>query len=180
MTANTFCEIIQFGKIIYWTLYIFTMSKKFPVVLNFRCKLKTAECLVANKNHYYDAFYNTFNFKWCVSRSMVILRKKELHDLWRKKMAVYDAAIVNISTDIGRSWICYPFHLHWVLPVFSLSKWTRNLLTITKLKICHPFSHKAKTTYFYKNRSASINKVFDFKLSHLNEQLECLVAWLIY
>ena len=65
---------------------IFTISKKLPVVLNFRCNLRIAECcfftqLAANQNQYYK-FYNTFNSYWRVSCSTVItlifLKKKKL------------------------------------------------------------------------------------------------------
>ena len=65
MTANNFGEFIRICKTNLAIFQIFTMSKKRPVVLNFRCNLTIAECclvqLAANSNQYYDTFYNNFN-----------------------------------------------------------------------------------------------------------------------
>ena len=101
MTANNFYEIKQCCKAIYLILFkLFTMSKKLPVILNFRCNLKMAECcllcLATNLNQFYDKLYNSFNPNLCVSCCTVISSKITFIFLNKKIISLYAAADANI------------------------------------------------------------------------------------
>ena len=96
------------------------MSKKLPVVLNFRYNLKMAGMFPFTTGRrlesIFEQFHYTSNSNWCFFST--VIPSTQL-DIFQNKKSICNAAAVNIPTNIECSWICYPFHWHRVLPVFS-------------------------------------------------------------
>ena len=89
------------------------MSKKLPNVLNVQCNHKMAECcllqLAATK---INIMTNFMKQSIPIVSSMLYgnLKFTTLIYFLNNIISLYDAAAVNIPTDIESSWICYAFH----------------------------------------------------------------------
>ena len=144
----------------------FTYAWRFTRVPSvFWCNLKMAECcllqLAANLRQYYDKLYTSFNSNWCVSCSTVISSTK-LRYFLKKTLSLFSCCCR-----------CEHSNWHWFFGTKSylfchfqnehVTCWpSQNWTSFTRFPI------RSGKPFCFKNRSASINNVFNFKYLQLN------------